>query len=146
VEHEAAEEAAMAHGQSASTGITLATRAANILAQAEDLLIFQGKNALKSPLFSGNTAVVNHRGDPPDRGLLNINVDVQPQPQPDVKPKHLIQVHPAQNVKDGPYQGNTVTAVAKAYSVLQAWGHYGPYALVLATLPYADTHSPLPNT
>src|SRR5215468_4065293 len=161
VEHESAEEAAMAHTHRASTGITLATRAANILSQAEDTIIFQGKNAVGtpnvigsgSPLFTGTsppttTPTVNFRGTPTDLGLLNIVLTGTPQSQPALNPNQIIQVHP---VTTSPpiglsYQSNTVTAVAQAYSVLQAAGHYGPYALVLQTFPYADTHSPLPNT
>lgn len=39
-----------------STAVTLATRAANILAQAEDLVIFQGVNAFTQPLFKAAPA------------------------------------------------------------------------------------------
>src|SRR5271166_3083644 len=37
------------HHAHASTGITLATRAANILAQVEDTVLFQGQNAFAAP-------------------------------------------------------------------------------------------------
>src|SRR3989442_5137434 len=37
--------------ESLATTVTLATRAANLLSQAEDLLIFQGKKAAKHELF-----------------------------------------------------------------------------------------------
>jgi uncharacterized linocin/CFP29 family protein len=142
VEHEAAEEIAMAHGHGASTGITLATRAANILAQAEDTLIFQGQNAFKSPLFTGATAAVNYRpNNLIDLGLLNLDLTGAPSK---LNPNQIVSVHPASG--QGTYQGNTVTAIAQAYSVLQSYGQYGPYALVLQTTPYADAHSPLPNT
>src|SRR5262245_28575706 len=77
VEHEAAEEKAMAHGHGASTAITLATRAANLLAQAEDTLIFQGQNALRSPLFA--QAKVSYR---PNNlvgfGLLHMDPALEP--------------------------------------------------------------------
>jgi uncharacterized linocin/CFP29 family protein len=156
VEHEAAEEAAMAHGHRASTGITLATRAANILSQAEDAIVFQGKNAVGNanpgsgtPIFTGTSPpttqpTVNFRGTPLDLGLLNIVLGSQPA----LNPNQIIPVHPVTTSPPGglSYQGNTVAAVAQAYSVLQGAGHYGPYALVLHTFPYADTHSPLPNT
>src|SRR5579862_1613262 len=68
-----------------STGITLATRAANLLAQAEDALILQGADALLSPMFdpgsvtplassSGSINGVNYRGIPSDIGLLNTHL------------------------------------------------------------------------
>src|SRR5438046_8779532 len=44
------------------------------------------------------------------------------------------------------YGENTFAAVARAYSLLQGQGHYGPYALVLRTEVYADTFAPLPET
>jgi uncharacterized linocin/CFP29 family protein len=47
VEHETGDLMELGH----STAVTLATRAANILAQAEDLVIFQGVNAFTQPLF-----------------------------------------------------------------------------------------------
>jgi uncharacterized linocin/CFP29 family protein len=142
VEHEAMEEAAMDRGHAASTGITLATRAANILAQAEDTVIFQGNNALQSPLFTG-TSPVFHRGDPSDLGLLNIVLDGT---QPRLNPSQIIAVDPAGGPAGAAYQGNTVGAVARAFSALQANGQYGPYALVLQTVPYADAFTPLPGT
>ena len=41
------------------------------------------------------------------------------------------------------YGSNTFQVVSQAYSQLQALGHYGPYALVLHTIPYADTYAPI---
>src|SRR5262249_8144431 len=42
----------LTHSQRASTGVSLAMRTANILAQAEDLVLFNGQNAVtNSPLF-----------------------------------------------------------------------------------------------
>jgi uncharacterized linocin/CFP29 family protein len=143
VEHEAALEAAMAHGSGTSTGITLATRAANILAQAEDTIIFQGANAFQSPLFTNPNTTVTNRGQPLDLGLANIVLATPPQQPRLPNPFQIIPVHPA---SQSGYQGNTVGAVAQAYSILQLLGQYGPYALVLHSAPYADTHTPLPTT
>jgi hypothetical protein len=44
------------------------------------------------------------------------------------------------------YVENIVRAIDTAYSLLQASGHYGPYAAVLHFYPYADSYSPLPTT
>jgi uncharacterized linocin/CFP29 family protein len=44
------------------------------------------------------------------------------------------------------YVENTVRAIDTAYSLLQAAGHYGPYAAVLHFYPFADSYSPLPTT
>ncbi len=58
----------------ASTGVSLATRAANFLAQVEDSVIFQGQNALQSGLLGGSTTPVNFRvtANTLDLGLLNL--------------------------------------------------------------------------
>jgi uncharacterized linocin/CFP29 family protein len=146
VEHEAAEESAMAHGHSASTGITLATRAANILSQAEDTLIFQGKAAANAPLFSGAGAMVSGRGKLPDLAALLPDLGgalAGSNPNPIVIPVSPINFSNGQSPS---YQGNTVAAVAQAFAQLQSRGQYGPYTLVLQTTPYADAHSPLPST
>jgi hypothetical protein len=135
------------HTHHASTGVTLATRAANILAQAEDAVIFLGATAQQGPLFSGNGPLVNFRtnGFPsaPDQGLLNI-----PQPITGGPPATSLELQPvfSNAPPGGPYQETTVAAVASAYAYLQSEGQYGPYALVLSTFPYADAHSPLKFT
>src|SRR6266481_1652837 len=49
-----------------STGSTLATRAANLLARGEDLAIFLGDRAFKEPLFKR----VSHRSGSAGAGLL----------------------------------------------------------------------------
>ncbi len=122
-----------------SSAVTLATRAANILSRAEDLIIFQGQNALPNNLL---TASVRHRGQPADDGLLQ---NLLPNPQPPVQFVQVPQVAQA-NIPPPTYGEATFRAVASAYGTLQGQGHYGPYALVLQTTPYADTYSPLPGT
>ena len=108
-----------------STAETLATRAANLIAQAEDLLIFQGQRGAESPIFRQ----VKTRGAA-GIGVLGAARDT-------------VQVNHSGN---GGYGEETVRAVAQAYSALQAKGQYGPYALVLRTEEYADTFEPLKNT
>jgi hypothetical protein len=44
------------------------------------------------------------------------------------------------------YGENTFAAVTQAYSVLEANGQYGPFALTLHNVPYADAFAPLPYT
>jgi hypothetical protein len=147
VEHEAAAEAAMAHGHGASTGVTLASRAANILAQAEDMVIFQGKNALGDPLFSGSTQKVIFRSGPADTGLLQITLGVGGVAGSGPSSGNVFAVTPASTAGQPiTYQYKTVNGVAQAYAGLQGKAHYGPYAMVLQTNPYADVYSPLPTT
>jgi len=118
-----------------STAVTLATRATNILMQAEDILVFQGDNGLKaSPLFSSGRVL--HRNNSFGTGLVQAaatTVNVTPVT---VDPKPIL----------NKYGENTFGAVATAYSTLQGLGHYGPYALVLHTNAYADTYAPLVST
>lgn len=116
-----------------STAVTLATRATNLLSQAEDLLIFQGDKAIKeNPLFTENK--IHHRTGPAGIGLLNAPANDQ-----------IIVVEPVDQIQKR-YGENTFGAVAEGYSRLQNKGHYGPYALVLQTDIYADTYAPLRTT
>ncbi len=110
------------------TAMTLATRASNMLSRAEDLLIFQGDEALKHDFFKR----VHHRSGPVGAGLLKSatqNVEVK-----------------AADARSKTYGEKTFEAVARAYSLLQKQGHNGPYALVLHSDIYADTFAPLSNT
>jgi uncharacterized linocin/CFP29 family protein len=144
-----------------STAVTLATKAANTLAMAQDLVIFQGQNAvLTAAPFRNGTVLI--QGQLSDTGLLNFPIVVQqpaggfPPPAPPTQngpPPPLlpavsvIPVNPtAPNATAGFIWGSaTFEAVSQAYAQLQAAGHYGPYALVLQTIPYADTYAPLPG-
>jgi len=109
-----------------ATAITLATRSANLLAQGEDMTLFQGDKAFGNPLFGR----VKHTGGSAGSGLLYAT-------------KQVVLVPP---VSPGVYGENTFKAVAQAYSLLQGQGHYGPYALALRSEVYADTYAPLPDT
>jgi uncharacterized linocin/CFP29 family protein len=111
-----------------STGITLASRAANLLAQGEDLAIFLGDAAFKDPFFKR----VRRRSGSAGAGLLGSATEV-------------ITVQPASQTPKR-YGENTFAAVADAYARLQKLGHYGPYALALRSEIYADTFAPLANT
>jgi uncharacterized linocin/CFP29 family protein len=147
-----------------STAVTLATKAANTLAQAEDLIILQGQNATSttalaavgavvpivgSTLFSQGYVLTLNNTSPSDTGLLDfpIGKNVPPGagdqvPTNPVPP--LVPVNPLAGPPPGVIYGSgTFAAVSNAYSKLQAAGHYGPYALVLETIPYADTYAPL---
>ena len=136
-----------------STAVTLATKAANTLAQAEDLIIFQGQNGITDGALFVNNLVQRLGGNQPaDTGLLNFPIGgdepgagpLTPGGVPQISTVTIVPLDPA--VPGVIYGPNTFTAVAKAYSKLQAVGHYGPYALVLETIPYADTFAPLPAT
>ena len=120
------------------TAVTLATRAANWLSQAEDLVIFQGQSAIdgsdgpQHPLFRDNK--VQARSGPAGPGLLNAaTADIQVVAVPALDPSERPQSHGE----------NTFRAVADAYSRFQSGAHYGPYALVLNFAQWADTYSPL---
>jgi uncharacterized linocin/CFP29 family protein len=137
----------------ASTAVSLALKTANILAQAEDLVIFNGQNAAaNSPLF------INKQVQPLDPniktnldlGLLNIQPSTTKPPGPNVIQLPAGQVVPVHPTSDGTfpprYAENTLNAVAQAISILQGLAHYDNYALVLHTFPYADLHQALANT
>jgi hypothetical protein len=119
-----------------STAVTLATHAANILAQAEDLVIFQGANAISNSSLFAPTPVLgvappalalSRPPGPSDTGLLNLgpfNLDAAPVPAAGT----FVQVAP-QPGQSGVYASNTFQQVAKAYAMLQGNGQYGPTRL-----------------
>ena len=136
IDHETGDIMELGH----STAVTLATRAANLLSQAEDLVIFSGQNAIAGNNLFQNGIVLN-RGVPADTGLLDLAPGAPPLPA-----AQIIPVKPKDPAVPGVYGENTFASVAEGYSVLQGNGQYGPYALVLQTTPYADTYAPLPGT
>ncbi|MGA2705520.1 MAG: hypothetical protein ABSH35_31110 [Isosphaeraceae bacterium] len=75
--HQTAEAHELAH----TSAVTLATRAANTLAQAQDLVIFQGVNGYFTPFFQ---KFVRFRPgqQPSDTGLLSLPVVPQTPPLP----------------------------------------------------------------
>jgi uncharacterized linocin/CFP29 family protein len=110
------------------TGVALATRAANLLAQAEDRIIFSGDAALDDPLFKR----VQKRSGDAGPGLLGVA-------------DQAIAVQP---VSDNPkrYMDNTFTAVVEACAMLQQQGQNGPFALALHSDVYADTLASPPTS
>ena len=106
--------------------LTGAIRTANLVAQAEDRILLQGKNALTDPFFKKITV----KNRPIDDGLMS-------------NPDQSVPVPLLDAAIADEYGNNTARAVARAYAVLQENGHYGPYALVLPTLAYADFITPL---
>jgi uncharacterized linocin/CFP29 family protein len=130
----------------ASTGISLATRAANILAQVEDSLLFQGQNATQTALIGGGSTAVGYRLQPIDLGLLNLLLPGGSVPPllGALPPGQIVPVSPV--TPYGSYHERTVAAIVQAVSILGGNGQYGAFAAVLHTRPYADAHSPLPST
>jgi hypothetical protein len=119
--------------------MTLATRAANLLAQAQDLVIFQGGASKNDNFFKNNPVILGSTGNSFSEDTAGLAV-----PPPVTK----IDVPPKTNTANGglKYGEHTSSAVSQAYSALQKQGHNGPYALVLHSDIYADTIEPLEDT
>ncbi|MGA2663400.1 MAG: encapsulin [Nitrososphaerales archaeon] len=136
--------------------VSLASRTANILAQAEDLVLFNGQNAVaNSPLFTGRIVQYSDEnlGADLDCGLLNIQparpVASSAENKILLPISQVIPVHPSALGEAGSppsYGENTLNAVSQGLSTLQGSGHYGNYALILHTVPYADIYQALPGT
>lgn len=109
------------------TATSLATRAANLLAQAEDTLIFQGDAGNNSAVFT----FVSQR-QLAGTGLVASAAEEI--------------VVPPIAAGSNQYGEHTFAAVAQGCADLQAKGQYGPYALALQDAVYADTLAPLPGT
>ncbi|MGD1808191.1 encapsulin [Dapis sp. BLCC M126] len=132
------------------TAVTLATRAANLISQAEDIAIFQGDAAVRTgnpqhPLFRENKVTV--KSGSAGIGLLNA-------PEADGS-NPIIQIVTVPNsdpTATPPRWGeNSFGGVSTSYSRLQsgeglAQAHYGPYVCVFNFEPYADSYAPLPTT
>jgi hypothetical protein len=140
------------HGD--STAATLATRAANILAQAEDMLMFDGLGAFTSPLYT-NFVGWRSNGEPVDWGLLEAvpalaaPTPLFPPPLKQLPDSQIIPVLLKTPVAGQPpslYGENTFQAVTAGYAQLMGNGQYGPYALTMHNIPYADSFAPLPDT
>jgi uncharacterized linocin/CFP29 family protein len=128
-----------------ATARTLARRAANTLAQAEDAIIFQGVQALEAAaLFREERAL--QRSGPTVAGLVDGR-------EPGGRVIEIPALDPAA-VADLPaldpamprFGERTFEAVSKAYLRLQEREHHGPYALVLPPGPFADTQAALPQS
>jgi uncharacterized linocin/CFP29 family protein len=144
----------------ASTGVSLSMQAANRLALAEDLYIFNGSNAVaNAPLFINKTVQILDPNVLSNLGMGMLNISQGGAINPKLDPRQIIKVSPINPIAGyvapaggppvGPpffYRENTLNAVASGISVLQGFGHYEHYALVLQTYPYADLHQALPTT
>lgn len=136
--------------ESLMSAVTLATRSANHIAQAFDVVIFQGQTAIdcgdnQHPLFRDRKVIV--KSGKADIGLLDAPQDYPGQDNPQVVTVPVLK-------NSGPQRRwgeNTFGAVAQAYARLQSGeglmqAHNGPYVLVLHFVPYADTLAPLKTT
>jgi hypothetical protein len=129
-----------------STAVTLATRAANILAQAEDMLLFNGLGAFTSPLYT-NYVRWRANGEPSDWGLLNvIPAFALPTELGPLPASQVITVQLETAGQPDVYGEKTFKGATAAYSKLMGSAQYGPYALTLHNVPYADSFAPLPTT
>jgi uncharacterized linocin/CFP29 family protein len=130
------DETARAKNPENTPAVKLARRAAQYLALAEDIVIFQGKDGYTTPFFSQN--VWFHPGQiPPDGGLLSLTGEPAY-----LSPNPVIQVHPLPGSPPGvTYGENTFNAVTQGYSVLTAQGQPGSYALILNAVVYADLYA-----
>jgi len=109
-----------------ATAVTLATRATNLLVQAEDRRILRGAEALRE--FARESPV-------------HVRTDIR-------EGVGLAQVEERQTIRvaavaAGRYGERIFEATLDAYAGLQERGHYGPYALVLAAMVFADAHRPI---
>ena len=129
-------ETAEAKNPEHTTAVTLARRAAQYLALAQDIVTFQGKDGYTTTFFSQNVRC--HPGQiPADGGLLSLSGEPAY-----LSPNPVIQVHPLPGSPPGvTYGENTFNAVTQGYSVLTAQGQPGPYALILNTTVYADLYA-----
>ena len=117
-----------------STLMTAARWAANSLAIAQDQIVFRGLGA-----FQAGEVRINLRNQ--WNGLLNVDPDAG-------QPVVVAPIPAIAGQQQGParYGRNTLIGVVHAIADLQQRGHFGPYALILPSVVYADTFVPEDNT
>jgi uncharacterized linocin/CFP29 family protein len=106
-----------------------------LIAIAQDLLVFQG-GKVKLPKFVQARIPPNNV----DSLLGERDKDIQSIQVPQIKGAA------GAAAARSTYGENTFAKVAQGIAELQSDGHYGPYALVLHSDIYADTHAPLEHT
>jgi hypothetical protein len=118
------------------TAVTLATRAANTLALAQDILIARGPGNDQFKIFE--LGQVQLQDGPPEVGLVDPKLDDD----------QKIAVDPvSKSGEPKRYGENAFEAVAKAYTRLYSvFGFPPPYAAVFPPFPYADTWAGPPTT
>jgi uncharacterized linocin/CFP29 family protein len=137
-----------------TTAVTLARRAAQYLALAQDFVIFQGQTGYDAPFFQQNIRTRSSLLSqlPTDFGLLSLNPSTAASPPASVlafsgnyaSTNPLIQVFPLNASPPAPgvtWGENTFSAVTQGYANLTSQGQAGPYALILNTVPYADLYA-----
>jgi uncharacterized linocin/CFP29 family protein len=145
-------ETAEAKNPEHTSAVTLARRAAQYLALAQDLVIMNGYNGYSAPFFQQNIRF--RQGQQPiDGGLLGLVASGGSfaaftgapggAANPFLSTNPVILVPQLGGGSPGLLYGeNTFAAVAEGYSMLTALGQAGPYALILHTIPHADLFAP----
>jgi hypothetical protein len=119
------------------TAVSLAIKAANLLARAEDLLIFQGLAALDDPLFKSKAVkLVSPLNPKSDSNRIDAMIFQANTQKIKVSPKERDAAKPELSI----YGENTYAAVAEGYALLQEH-HYGRQALILPSTILADTYA-----
>jgi uncharacterized linocin/CFP29 family protein len=144
-------ETAEAKNPEHTSAVTLARRAAQYLALAQDLVIFNGFNGYSAPFFQQNIRF--RQGQQPiDGGLLGLVSsggsfsDFTGAPggasNPFLSTNPVIEV-PEVAGSPGTWGVGTFSGAVDAYSILTSVGQPGPYAFILHTIPYADLFAPI---
>jgi uncharacterized linocin/CFP29 family protein len=127
-----------------AAALTLFRRAANLIARAEDALIFQGQpgaavwpNLAPVALRAVGTITAGGLHD----GLLPFGHPVGPggamgAPIPGAPPRGLVQIN-------APVAPSLVPAVVQAVTALETAGHFGPYACVLSNELFEEACRPV---
>jgi uncharacterized linocin/CFP29 family protein len=116
--------------------LTLFRRAANLIARAEDDMMFNGQAAAGQGPLGLPQAPLVITGGATKHGLMNSPGSVGAGPQHPTARLQLPQGQPGQRL---------VRGVVNAIDQLEGNGHNGPYALVLASDLYAEAHTPAPS-
>jgi hypothetical protein len=118
------------------TGESLATRAANLLAKGEDVLIFQGLAGLTDPLFTSNSVALIIPNPKSSSTSVDSFLFASNSQTITVEPAESNPTNPALSI----FGENTYAAVAQGYALLQEH-HYGRQALALPPKILADTYA-----
>ncbi len=115
-------------------------RAANLLARAEDAVVFNGLEVVPAePELTARNVPVQCKitGGQVIQGLVGAGLPVPPSVGLPAPPEVLVRE---------PYGEHLVPAVASAIAALEETGHYGPFACVLGNDAFVAAHTPSPNS
>jgi uncharacterized linocin/CFP29 family protein len=122
-------------------------RAANLLARAEDAIVFSGlpkADPASSELSAQIPAQCKVMGGQKIRGLVKEGCPISPNQEPNLTADEVERDSPPL-ARNSSGEG-LVSEIAQTIATLESNGHYGPFACILGTTAFVTAHTPAPGS